>query len=298
MQRFPTFKVSQLRWDEPVLQIRLGGTDLAKAPWNIELMADPKWKAYIRESLTPPIETLNDKLLDHAFEFFPFGKSCGGTQVQYKRIFTNIQQFGEEPRLTHGRIYPLDFIIPGKAKGWRQKTLINDQPTTEIDVHASGLRLLSEDAHIGFDLPDTEDLYSHGPLSGLNRNLTKTIVQTVINGVSLDLQDWPKSLRESEKTATQIVGEDWLVYANALRETYPALLHVRPDHGTDLMLIESEIIIRAMNVLLDKGIGCLSIHDCLIVPTNNKEDAKDAFRQAYIDKGFSTPKLTVSWSTT
>ena len=59
------------------------------------------------------------------------------------------------------------------------------------------------------------------------------------------------------------------------------------------MLIESDIIIRAMNYLLDKDIGCISMHDCLIFPKENVEDAKEAFYKAYDHKGFKRPKLSV-----
>jgi hypothetical protein len=59
------------------------------------------------------------------------------------------------------------------------------------------------------------------------------------------------------------------------------------------MLQESNIIIFAMNYLLDKGIGCISIHDCLIIPKDNVEDAKEAFYAAYKKQGFKRPKLSV-----
>lgn len=57
------------------------------------------------------------------------------------------------------------------------------------------------------------------------------------------------------------------------------------------MLTESEIIIRAMNTLLTKGIGCLSIHDCLIVPESRREAAVEAFNEAYGWQGLGHPKL-------
>jgi hypothetical protein len=63
--------------------------------------------------------------------------------------------------------------------------------------------------------------------------------------------------------------------------------------GLRLMLDESNIIIRAMNNLLDRGIGCLSIHDCLIVPENNVDDAKGAFCAAYAKMEWKPPKLKV-----
>lgn len=186
-------------------------------------------------------------------------------------------------------------MIPSKQKGWRQKTLINDKPTVAVDVHASGLRLLAEDYYIGFTLPEADDLYTHDKLSGLKRNLTKTIVQAVINGVSLDRQSWPKSFKDEKKTAELMAGENWNTYAKAISETYPALLEVRKDMGLDLMLQESDIIIGAMNCLLDKGIGCISIHDCLIIPQENVEDAKEAFYAMYQHKDFKQPKLSVGW---
>jgi len=293
MRKMTSFKVSELSWYPPNVEVRLGRTDLSKAPLNVELMADPKWKADIAKNLIPVMDDLNDKLLDHSFTLFPFGQADDEVQVQYYRIYTNLPQSDGTPRLTHGRIYPQTFRIPSKKEGWRQKTLIDGKPTVEVDVHASGLRLLAEDSQIGFDLPDTEDLYTYGQLSGLKRNLTKKVIQAVINGVSLDRQSWPKSFKDDKKTAELIAGEDWNTYAKALRATYPALAKVRKDHGMDLMLVESEIIIHAMNHLLDKGIGCISIHDALIVPQENVEVAKEAFYTAYEHKGFTQPKLSV-----
>ncbi len=271
MRKMAPFKVAELSWYPPNVEVRLGSTDLSKAPLNVELMANPKWKAYIAKRLIPVMDDLNEKLADHSFTLFPFGQEDDWVDVQYHRIFTNLPDPDGTPRLTHGRIYPQTFRIPSKKEGWRQKTLIDNNPTVEVDVHASGLRLLAEDCLIGFDLPDTEDLYTYNQLSDLKRSLTKKVVQAVINGVSLDQKSWPKSFKDDKKTAELIVGEDWNAYAQAIRETYPALAEVRKAQGMDLMLKESKIIIHAMNHLLDKGIGCISIHDALIVPQASVE---------------------------
>jgi hypothetical protein len=293
MRKMAPFKVSELRWYQPNVQIRLGTTKLKKAPLDVELMANPKWKSWISRHLIPVMDNLNSKLGGHSFTLFPFGKEDDWAQIQYYRIFTNLPQSDGTPWLTHGRIYPQTFRLPSKRKGWRQKTLIDGKPTVEVDVHASGLRLFAEDFYVGFELPETEDLYTHGKLSGLKRNLTKKIVQAVLNGASLDQQGWPRTFKEDNKTAMLIFGEDWSTYASALRETYPTLSEARKDHGMDLMLQESNIIIFAMNYLLDKGIGCISIHDCLIIPKDNVEDAKEAFYAAYKKQGFKRPKLSV-----
>ena len=61
------------------------------------------------------------------------------------------------------------------------------------------------------------------------------------------------------------------------------------------MLEDATIIIHAMNTLLDKGIGCLSVHDCLIVPKVNTEDAKQAFYSAYGQFHRKRPLLSVEY---
>ena len=146
-------KLSRKYWEPPVVSIRRGNTDLEKAPLDVELMANPKWKAWIAKHLLPPMENLNDKLLDHLFVLFPNGKEDDWVQPQYQRIYTNVSGFKQEPWLLHGRIYPRGFQIPGKKQGWRQKTRIDGKSTKEVDVHASSLTLLSNDYHLGFDLP-------------------------------------------------------------------------------------------------------------------------------------------------
>jgi len=295
MRKIDPFKINKLQWYAPDVSIRLGKTDLAKGPLDAELMSNPKMKRWIKKYLTPVMEDLNDKLSDHSFTLFPFGKPDEFIEVQYQRIYTNLPRDDGSPWLTHGRIYPQTFRLPSKKNGWRQKTLIDDKSTVEVDVHASSLMLLSQDYHIGFDLPDTDDLYRYGPLANLKRDLTKKIIQAVINGVSLDRKSWPRSFREDTKTAGLMAGEDWLSYATAIKETYPSLLQVRENFGMDLMLQESDIIINGMNYLLDRGIGCLSIHDCLIVPQENLEDAKNAFYTAYEKKNYNRPKLSVEY---
>jgi hypothetical protein len=105
----------------------------------------------------------------------------------------------------------------------------------------------------------------------------------------------PENFSEKEKDAQLIAGQDWLTYAEAITETYPSLTKADKDTGLDLMMTESDIIIRAMNYVLDKGISCLSIHDCLIVPEESTQVAIDAFLKACQHKGFKPPQLSVGW---
>ena len=295
MRTMEKFKVQKFEWNSPVVEIRRGNTDLPTAPLDVELMANPVWKSWIAKTPIPVMEALNNKLSQHEFTLFPNGKSneYDWLEPQYQRIYTNTANFKSEPNLLHGRIYPLNFKFPEKSKGFRQMTLIDGQPTVEVDVHASSLTILSNDYYNRFDLPETDDLYRYGALSDLNRDLTKIVIQAVINGVPLSRTSWPKSFKDDTKTSKLIIGKEWVVYAKAVENTYPALKNLDNEKGMWLMLEESDIILKAMNDLLDKGIGCLSIHDCLIVPEANTEDAKQAFYSAYESKGYHRPKLSV-----
>lgn len=284
-------KLSEFYWEPPVVSVRRGNTDLDKAPLDVELMSNPKWKAWIGKHLVPKMESLNDKLLNHEFVLFPFGKANEDVQPQYQRIYTNASGFKEEPSLLHGRIYPKNFELPNKTQGWRQMTLIDGQPTIEVDVHASSLTLLANDYYLGFDLPDTDDLYQHGPLANLDRELVKLVTQLIINGVSHDRLGWPPSSKEEK---AELIGDQkWTDYVGPLIETYPNLTKLRDNMGLHLMLLEADVIIYAMNYLLDKGIGCLSLHDCLIVPNHNAQDAVEAFNNAYDRFSMQRPILHI-----
>ena len=83
MRKIASFKVSELTWYQPTVQIRRGKTDLEKAPFDIELMANAEQKAWNAKYLLPVMADLNDKLLGHSFTLFPFGKEDEYVHVQY-----------------------------------------------------------------------------------------------------------------------------------------------------------------------------------------------------------------------
>jgi hypothetical protein len=302
MRRMKPFEVRQALWWWPIVQVKRRKNNLDKkgGAMDVEFMTKPENRNIIAKYIKPAMKDLNDKLAYHECTFLEYGRNEIEVWPEYRRVYTTISdktgpERAHDSRLSHGRIYLNDAFIPSKKKGWRQKTLIDGKPTTEVDVHASSLRLFSEDYDLGFDLPETEDLYTHGKLSGLNRKITKKIITASLNGITLDRKSWPKSFSEKEKDAQLIAGQDWLTYAEAIAETYPSLSKVDQHTGLDLMMIESDIIISAMNHVLDKGIGCLSIHDCLIVPEESTQVAIDAFNDAYQHKGFKLPQLSVGW---
>ncbi len=60
--------------------------------------------------------------------------------------------------------------------------------------------------------------------------------------------------------------------------------------------IESDIIVIAMLKLLEAGIGCLSVHDCLVVPFDKVDEAKKAFSDAYEALKYNAPLVTVEYA--
>lgn len=293
LRHLEKLQVKKLPWMPPLVSVRRGRTDLDRAPLDAEVMSAAKNRAWIRKYLIPPMEDLNDKLSEHAFTLFPYGKPDEEVYPEYCRIYTNLSRSKKEMQPTHGRIYPRNFQFPSKNDGFRQKTLIDGQHTTEVDVHASSLTLLSNDNNHGFQLPDSSDYYQHGPLAQYDRDLIKVLVQSAINGVSLTQSKWPKSILDEPKLRNAVSKSDWQEVSSALLQVYPVLKGLHKETGMDLMLVESGIILKAMNFLLDKGIGCLSIHDCLIVPKSYVGEAQDAFNEAYKSKGYSAPLLGI-----
>ena len=81
MRKIASFKVGELTWYQPTVQIRRGKTDLEKAPFDTELMANAEQKAWNAKYLLPVMSDLNDKLLDHGFTLFPFGKEDDDVQI-------------------------------------------------------------------------------------------------------------------------------------------------------------------------------------------------------------------------
>jgi len=271
-----------LGYSQPLIEFRRGNKgELEKAPVDIEFMYKPEMQNLISKYIKPKMDALNDKLLSHEFEI---PSNPWGTQPQYRRIFSN------SSTLEGGRIYPRDFIMPDKKL--RKKITIDGNPVSEVDIHACALNLLYNFRNVPIEFEG--DLYQANSLKDLDRLLVKSIINASMNGLNLNSKDWPASLTEKQDVAERIgsLKPDWKHYVNCIKATYP-LLASKKQVGMYLWLLESDNIMFAMNYLLDRGIGCLSIHDCLIVPHDKTADAKDAINAAYAKQGFPVPRLSV-----
>ena len=176
---------------------------------------------------------------------------------------------------------------------------IDGSSIAEVDVHASALQILAGHSETKFTLPDVSDLCQAGQLQNLNREVIKTLVQVALNSSKslLAREYWPKSITDDEEKKALIEGDGihWTTYRNALAHTYPALTKLPNDFGMRLFRVESEIIVQAMLKLLEVEIGCLSVHDYLVVPYDKVDEAKKAFADAYAQFGFKPPKLKIDY---
>jgi len=254
-----------------------------RGPLLVEDLNDG-WATTKRE-LKAPLDRINHLIAEHDYQHPDYESLNEWGELQYKRLFIrSLRRYG---RLHNGF----------QSESNRGKLTIGGSPTAEVDVHASALQILAGHSETKFTLPDVDDLYQAGRLNELNRQLVKSVVQVAINGpVSfLEYNAWPKSMKKDEEKKALIADEGipWSTYRDALAHTYPALTKLPDDFGMRLFRVEGDIIVQAMLRLLEAGIGCLSVHDCLIVPQNKVAEAEKAFVDAYAMFGFKPPTLTV-----
>ncbi|MDC1223757.1 hypothetical protein N8Z91_02595 [Ascidiaceihabitans sp.] len=238
--------------------------------------------------LKAPLDRINHLIAEHDYQHPDWQSLNDWGELQYKRLFIgSLRRYG---RLHNGF----------QSKSNREQLTIDGSLTAEVDVHASTLQILAGHSETKFTLPNVDDLYQAGRLQNLNREVIKALVQVVLNSRKplLERKYWPKSVMEDEEKKALIEDEGipWSTYRDALAHTYPALTKLPDDFGMSLLRVESDIIVQAMLRLLEAGIGCLSVHDCLIVPQNKVAQAEKAFVDAYAMFGSKPPRLKIDYA--
>lgn len=257
-----------------------------RGPLLVEDLNDG-WATTKRE-LKAPLDRINQLIAEHDYQHPDYESLNEWGELQYKRLFIrSLRRYG---RLHNGF----------QNESNREQLTIDGSPTAEVDVHASALQILAGHTETKFILPDVDDLYQAGRLQNLNREVIKTLVQVVLNSSKplLERKYWPKSVTEDNDDKALIADEGipWATYRDALAHTYPALTKLPDDFGMSLFRVEGDIIVQAMLRLLEAGIGCLGVHDCLIVPQNKVAEAEKAFVDAYAMFGFNPPRLKIDYA--
>jgi len=194
---------------------------------------------------------------------------CGG------RLWASYMQDSESDRLQ-------DYIIDG-------------EPVVEIDIHASGATIIA--ARENFPIPDVDDIYSSLKVHGLERDLAKAVINHSISVGSLNKKDFPSRIRKDPRLAPMARKVTWSNLRDQLKKQMPWLTRLDPKSNEDLYVQwkDSEIIIATMTKVFEAGVGCLSVHESLILPQSQLELGKAALIEAFEHNTGVVPKLNVRY---
>ena len=206
-------------------------------------------------------------------------KITGGAHETFFRAFEDGDQKGFRWN-KGGRLYSTgDYQTLKEAQ--RLLMRFDGEPIVEIDIRASYLTILHGKLGI---VPDFgADPYA---ISGVPREVVKGWLVATF-GAEKPIPRWPqdRAAEYASKTGGRQLGRDHPVRALGVKmlTRYPVLRHLgEPGLGwADLMFAESEAIIGAMLVLVEKRIPSLPVHDSLIVPAHAEGLAVDALKRTF-----------------
>ena len=216
------------------------------------------------KAIKKQLGAVNIFLMDQSYFGFEF--------YGLRRIFNE----GDRPDFNWnmgGRLYALfqnNYQTLKKAE--RLKLKINEEAVAEVDINASFLRILH--GLRGFSLPDGEDIYQ---IDSLDRSIVKAWITSTL-GFTKFHRGWPQFTLET-MSKTGLARKDIPSYPSItplILERFPVL----EDWGTcgirwsHLMFEESEAVIQTMVALQNERIPSLPVHDSIIVPQSQVEQAQ------------------------
>lgn len=210
----------------------------------------------------------------------PDGNSWGGARRIFNngslslggRLYGDWQQLKEEDRL--------QLTIDGK-------------PVVEIDITACFLFIAS--ALSGMPVSG-DDPYSqvNWVKDEQTRKLCKRLVASIISKDG-PLKQFPQGVRGEFSIPSGPSGKHLDDFQGGILDTFPVLGSLSTT-GLKVMYRESETVLAAIETLAENGIVAYPVHDCLIVPEENKEEAiSTLLNQLQKDYG-SAPWMTVGYS--
>ena len=208
-----------------------------------------------------------------AVNSFLMGQSYYGFEFYgLRRIFNE----GDRPDFNWnmgGRLYAASqYNYQTLKKAERLKLKINGEAVAEVDINASFLRILH--SLRDFSLPDGEDIYQ---IDRLDRSIVKAWITSTLGFMKFH-RGWPELALET-MSKTGLARKDIPSYPSItplILERFPVL----KDWGTcgirwsNLMFEESEAVIETMVALQNESIPSLPVHDSIIVPQSQVEQAQ------------------------
>ena len=228
-------------------------------------------------------------------EFLRGHKIDGATHRGYRRIFNQ----GDNPKTyawnKGGRLYgsgaETDYLTVQKEK--RRKMQIDGEPTVEIDIRASFLTIFHGIHGVALDVQ--QDPYK---VQGLPREIVKKWV-VIAFGSGKPPARWSvnagKDYFETSKTG-RMLGQDYpiKVVTEKILTAIPVLKKLQAGDGFTLMNIESNAVVASiLRLLREDRVPAYSVHDCLMVKSDDRELAMKALAEEYQKSANIIPHLKV-----
>jgi hypothetical protein len=174
----------------------------------------------------------------------------------------------------------------------RLRMTLNGEPVVEIDVRASFLTILHGLTGNLLEMGDDAYAFEDGSREVAKAWLTASI------GSGKPISRWPKATVQAYRDAYGVaLGQRHPVrdVAAAMMLKFPALrdLSSLGLGWSELMFVESEAIIGAMEDLQAAGVASLPVHDSLVVPARHEQEAITAIQAQYIHHAGIRPCVSV-----
>lgn len=291
------FRIAELAWSEPVIQVRSSfrGENGKYVSNNIDVEwhANPKNGSFVKKYIRPQMDHLNTLAQQHDYDLGHYEftqwvrKFRGGIDWAGGRLYAKYQRANKDRERLH----------------W----LIDGEPVAEIDITACGptmLACINDQQRLVEGIDPYQIIVDNVPR--MTRKLAKKICVLAIGNDGLSQKRWPKSITKDRQFDGLRKSIEWKTVRAVVSTKLPYLLN--PSAKTKLSLRlqdeESRWLMFVMKDLLENGVGCLPVHESIIVPQSQIEYTKAVMARHFQDCFGVTPLIDVeiasdemSWST-
>ena len=253
------FPVATLPWLEPVIQVKLGEKDkngkYKSNNLDVAFHADPKNKKRIYEILKPQMDYLNSLASQHSYDIGPFvftqwtRKYRGGLDQSGGRLYANYQDANKELSRLH----------------W----LIDGEPVGEVDITACGPTILAclDNKHDQVRGIDPYNILV-SKIDRMTRPLAKKICHVVIGKGTISSKTWLRPITKHQEFKKLTSRIHWKNVKEVIESDLSYLLdpEAKTEQSLRLQFHESAWLMRVLRRLLEDGVGCLPVHESIIVP--------------------------------
>jgi hypothetical protein len=182
-----------------------------------------------------------------------------------------------------GRLYCAFQRLPDRRARIRINTLLNGLPCVEVDLSCNHPAMLM--ALNGLQIP--RDWYSYvAKKANCSRNKVKFLVTRMIGAEDRSIDLRPSTAKKSGIPLTDIPSfcdREQIEYVIA--DEFPQINQYLCKGGIGVFLqnLEGEILLNAMDALVNQGILSLPVHDSLCVQYIFEKEAKDAIEKSWMD---------------